>query len=127
MSSYVYDGHSRHACEEYSRCPQHRVPSSHPDNEDSMSNVRSIGPDEGLTEREIIRVAHRLSYSLPGEGLSDIRAMYQAEGKDPGKATLSYVAAKTYLTMSEKQYHSTRPERPTRRDMPAQRNPIESR
>jgi hypothetical protein len=80
-----------------------RFPSIH--SEVNAMNVRTVQPHQGISENEIVRAASRLSWSIDGDGLSDLREMYS--NRPEVNVTLLYCAAKTYLLIRERHFPST--------------------
>lgn len=90
------------------------------------SNIRKAGeiyysnPNVGVTEGEIVRISHRVS---AGQGIQEIRALYQTEGRPIGDASFAYCAAKVYLKIehiSNREFQLQRQNSaPTRREMRA--------
>jgi hypothetical protein len=68
------------------------------------SKVKTVRADQGLSEDMIASAATRLSFSLPGEGLVDLREMYAH--RPEVNTTLLYLAAKTYLEIENRVFPS---------------------
>ena len=60
--------------------------------------MADIKATEGLTEHEIHRAAMRISWSMVGEELADLKEMYADQPNI--NIALVYCAAKTFLKMS---------------------------
>jgi hypothetical protein len=84
-------------------------------------NYRTIQGHVGITEDMIVRAANRISFSLPGEELADLRAAH--EGDTDIDVTMLYCAAKTYLSVRARDFKSERQTKPTVREMKAIRLP----
>jgi hypothetical protein len=68
-------------------------------------SYRSIPPEQGCSEVEMTRIAHRVGF---GETIDDIRELYLQEGKDPADATWSFCAAQVMLKLNQRSTGSFR-------------------
>lgn len=84
--------------------------------------VYHSNPNVGVTEKEIVRIAHLLSF---GGTLRDVRDLYAKEGWPIDNCSMVYCAAKVYLKIehiSNREFQLQRQNSaPTRREMRAVR------
>ena len=81
--------------------------------------VKTIQGDVGITEDMIVSAAQRLSFSLPGQGPSDLRELFSHQPEV--NTALLYCAALTFLKIQARDFKSERHTKATVREMKAVR------